>query len=170
MSTLNWSGSSYIRIELRLVRNPEAICQNRGLKEGTGPSIAVGQNLERRQQPLAGIPAGRNSLFVFRDQSFRTERFLFGPRGFAEFEGETACNQGERQRGVCRSGIPSLLSRSNPFRNTSTPENLSSPEEPVPLLTDVQFFPRISQAVFAASTAGLLAAQRNAYSGASQVL
>lgn len=42
--------------------------------------------------------------------------------------------------------------------------------EPVPLLTDVQFFPRISQAVFAASTAGLLVAQRNADSGASQVL
>jgi len=42
--------------------------------------------------------------------------------------------------------------------------------EPVPLLTDVQFFPRISQAVFAASTEGLLVAQRNADSGASQVL
>ncbi len=42
--------------------------------------------------------------------------------------------------------------------------------EPVPLLTDVQFFPRISQAVFAASTAGLLVAQRNADSGATQVL
>jgi eukaryotic-like serine/threonine-protein kinase len=42
--------------------------------------------------------------------------------------------------------------------------------EPVPLLTDVQFFPRISQAVFAASTAGLLVAQRNADSGASQLL
>ena len=42
--------------------------------------------------------------------------------------------------------------------------------EPVPLLTDVQFFPRISEAVFAASTTGLLVAQRNADSGASQVL
>ncbi len=42
--------------------------------------------------------------------------------------------------------------------------------EPVPLLTDVQFFPRISQAVFAASSGGLLVAQRNADSGASQVL
>jgi serine/threonine protein kinase len=42
--------------------------------------------------------------------------------------------------------------------------------EPVPLLRDVQFFPRISQAVFAASTGGLLVAQRNADSGASQVL
>lgn len=40
----------------------------------------------------------------------------------------------------------------------------------VPLLADVQFFPRISQAVFAASSAGLLVAQRNADSGASQVL
>jgi serine/threonine protein kinase len=42
--------------------------------------------------------------------------------------------------------------------------------EPVPLLTDVQFFPRISHAVFAASGAGLLVAQRNADSGASQLL
>jgi hypothetical protein len=42
--------------------------------------------------------------------------------------------------------------------------------EPVPLLADVQFFPRISQAVFAASGVGLLVAQRNADSGASQVL
>ena len=42
--------------------------------------------------------------------------------------------------------------------------------EPVPLLTDVQFFPRISEAVFAASSTGLLVAQRNADSGASQVL
>jgi serine/threonine protein kinase/Tol biopolymer transport system component len=40
----------------------------------------------------------------------------------------------------------------------------------VPLLTDVQFFPRISQAVFSATTAGLLVAQRNGDSGASQVL
>jgi eukaryotic-like serine/threonine-protein kinase len=42
--------------------------------------------------------------------------------------------------------------------------------EPAPLLTDVQFFPRISHAVFAASSTGLLLAQRNADSGASQVL
>ncbi len=42
--------------------------------------------------------------------------------------------------------------------------------EAVPLLTDVQFFPRISEAVFSASSAGLLVAQRNADSGASQVL
>ena len=42
--------------------------------------------------------------------------------------------------------------------------------EPVPVLTEVQFFPRISEAVFAASTAGLLVAQRNADSGASQLL
>jgi len=42
--------------------------------------------------------------------------------------------------------------------------------EAVPLLADVQFFPRISQAVFSASGAGLLVAQRNADSGASQVL
>ena len=42
--------------------------------------------------------------------------------------------------------------------------------EPVPLLTDVQFFPRISQAVFATSNTGLLVAQRSADSGTSQVL
>jgi len=42
--------------------------------------------------------------------------------------------------------------------------------EPAPLLTDVQFFPRISEAVFAASGTGLLVAQRNADSGSSQVL
>jgi serine/threonine protein kinase/Tol biopolymer transport system component len=42
--------------------------------------------------------------------------------------------------------------------------------EPVPVLTEIQFFPRISEAVFAASTAGLLVAQRNADSGASQLL
>jgi eukaryotic-like serine/threonine-protein kinase len=42
--------------------------------------------------------------------------------------------------------------------------------EPVPLLTDVQFFPRISEAVFAAASTGLLVAQRSADSGASQVL
>jgi serine/threonine protein kinase len=40
----------------------------------------------------------------------------------------------------------------------------------VPLLTDVQFFPRISEAVFSANTTGLLVAQRNGDSGASQVL
>ena len=42
--------------------------------------------------------------------------------------------------------------------------------EAVPLLTDVQFFPRISEAVFSSSSADLLVAQRNADSGASQVL
>jgi len=42
--------------------------------------------------------------------------------------------------------------------------------EAVPLLTDVQFFPRISEAVYSASSTGLLVAQRNADSGASQVL
>ena len=42
--------------------------------------------------------------------------------------------------------------------------------EPVPLLTDVQFFPRISEAVFAASSAGLLVAQKTADSGASQLM
>jgi eukaryotic-like serine/threonine-protein kinase len=42
--------------------------------------------------------------------------------------------------------------------------------EAVPLLTDVQFFPRISEAVFATSNASLLVAQRNADSGSSQVL
>ena len=42
--------------------------------------------------------------------------------------------------------------------------------EPAPLLTDVQFFPRISEAVFAATSNGLMVAQRSADSGASQVL
>ena len=41
--------------------------------------------------------------------------------------------------------------------------------EPVPILTDVQFFPRISQAIFSASSTGLLVAQRSADSGATQV-
>ena len=42
--------------------------------------------------------------------------------------------------------------------------------EPVPVFTDVQFFPRIAKAVFAASSTGLLVSQRNADSGVSQVL
>jgi eukaryotic-like serine/threonine-protein kinase len=42
--------------------------------------------------------------------------------------------------------------------------------EPVPIVTDVQFLPRIAKAVFAASNTGLLVAERNADSGASQVL
>ncbi len=42
--------------------------------------------------------------------------------------------------------------------------------EPAPILTDVQFFPRISQAVFAATGTGLLVAQRNSDSGAAPVL
>lgn len=42
--------------------------------------------------------------------------------------------------------------------------------DPVPILTDVQFFPRISEAVFSAAGTGLLVAQRSADSGASQVL
>lgn len=42
--------------------------------------------------------------------------------------------------------------------------------EPVPLLTEVQFFPRISQAIFAATNSGLLVAQTSGDSGASQVL
>jgi Tol biopolymer transport system component len=49
-------------------------------------------------------------------------------------------------------------------------KNFQLSGDPVPLLADVQFFPRISEAVFAASGAGLLVAQRNADSGASQVL
>jgi eukaryotic-like serine/threonine-protein kinase len=42
--------------------------------------------------------------------------------------------------------------------------------EPVPILTDVQFSPRISQAVFASSSAGLLVAQKGWDSGASQLM
>ena len=42
--------------------------------------------------------------------------------------------------------------------------------EPIPLLTDVQYSPRISRAVFAASSTGLLVAQKAGDSGASQLL
>jgi len=42
--------------------------------------------------------------------------------------------------------------------------------EPAPILTDVQFLPRISEAVFAASSTGLLVAQKAGDSGASQFL
>jgi eukaryotic-like serine/threonine-protein kinase len=42
--------------------------------------------------------------------------------------------------------------------------------EPVPVLTDVQFMPRISRALFAASSTGLLVAQKTEDSGASQLL
>jgi eukaryotic-like serine/threonine-protein kinase len=42
--------------------------------------------------------------------------------------------------------------------------------EPVPILTDVQFLPRISEAVFAASSTGLLVAQENVDSGVAQML
>ena len=42
--------------------------------------------------------------------------------------------------------------------------------EPLPILTDVQFLPRISKAVFAASSTGLLVAQKNADSGVAQLL
>ncbi len=42
--------------------------------------------------------------------------------------------------------------------------------EPVPVLTDVQFLPRISKAAFAASSTGLLVAQGNADSGVAQLL
>jgi Tol biopolymer transport system component len=42
--------------------------------------------------------------------------------------------------------------------------------EPVPILTDVQFLPRISEAAFAASSTGLLVAQKNADSGVAQLL
>jgi eukaryotic-like serine/threonine-protein kinase len=43
-------------------------------------------------------------------------------------------------------------------------------EEPVPLLTDVQYSPRISRAVFAASSTNLLVAQKTGDTGASQFL
>jgi eukaryotic-like serine/threonine-protein kinase len=42
--------------------------------------------------------------------------------------------------------------------------------EPVAIFTDVQFSPRISEAVFAASSAGLLVAQKTGDSGASELL
>jgi serine/threonine protein kinase len=40
---------------------------------------------------------------------------------------------------------------------------------PIPILTDIQFWPRISRAVFGASDIGLLVAQKTADSGASQL-
>jgi eukaryotic-like serine/threonine-protein kinase len=42
--------------------------------------------------------------------------------------------------------------------------------EPFPILTDIQYWPRISEAVFAATSAGLLVAQKAGDSGASQPL
>jgi serine/threonine protein kinase len=42
--------------------------------------------------------------------------------------------------------------------------------EPIPILTDIQYWPRISEAVFAASGTGLLVAQKAGDSGASQLL
>src|ERR1700685_521841 len=59
---------------------------NFSVRGNTGSGHSSRQNLERRQQSLAGIPAGRNSLLVFRNQSFRAKRSLFGLRRFAEFE------------------------------------------------------------------------------------
>jgi eukaryotic-like serine/threonine-protein kinase len=42
--------------------------------------------------------------------------------------------------------------------------------EAIPILTDIQYWPRISEAVFAATTTGLLVAQKAGDSGASQLL
>ncbi len=42
--------------------------------------------------------------------------------------------------------------------------------EPFPILTDIQYWPRISEAVFAATNTGLLVAQKAGDSGASQLL
>jgi serine/threonine protein kinase len=42
--------------------------------------------------------------------------------------------------------------------------------EPAPILTDVQYFPRIAKAIFATSDAGLLVAQKASDTGASQLL
>jgi eukaryotic-like serine/threonine-protein kinase len=42
--------------------------------------------------------------------------------------------------------------------------------EPAPILTDVQYFPRVAKAVFAATDAGLLVSQKSSGTGASQVL
>jgi Tol biopolymer transport system component len=42
--------------------------------------------------------------------------------------------------------------------------------EPIPILTDIQYWPRISEAVFAATSPGLLVAQKAGDSGASQLL
>ncbi len=56
------------------------------------------------------------------------------------------------------------------FAQHFDPEKFQLTGESVPILTDVQFFPRISEGVFAATSAGLLVAQRSKDSGASQLL
>jgi eukaryotic-like serine/threonine-protein kinase len=56
------------------------------------------------------------------------------------------------------------------FAQHFDPEKFQLTGESVPILTDVQFFPRISEAVFAATSGGLLVAQRSKDSGASQLL
>jgi eukaryotic-like serine/threonine-protein kinase len=56
------------------------------------------------------------------------------------------------------------------FAQHFDPEKFQLTGESVPILTDVQFFPRISEAVFAATSTGLLVAQRSKDSGASQPL
>jgi eukaryotic-like serine/threonine-protein kinase len=56
------------------------------------------------------------------------------------------------------------------FAQHFDPKKFELTGEPVPIFTDVQFFPRIAKAVFAASGTGLLVAETEAHSGVSQVL
>ena len=49
-------------------------------------------------------------------------------------------------------------------------KNFELTGEPTPVLTDVQYFPRVAKAVFATTDAGLLVSQKSSGTGASQVL
>jgi dipeptidyl aminopeptidase/acylaminoacyl peptidase len=56
------------------------------------------------------------------------------------------------------------------FAQRFDPNKLELSGEPAPILNDVQYSPRIARAVFAASTTGLLVAQKNGDNGVSQPL
>jgi eukaryotic-like serine/threonine-protein kinase len=56
------------------------------------------------------------------------------------------------------------------FAQNFDPRKFELTGEAIPILTDVQYSPRISRAVFGTSTAGLLVAQKAGDSGASQLL
>ncbi|MGB6384940.1 MAG: protein kinase [Terriglobales bacterium] len=56
------------------------------------------------------------------------------------------------------------------FAQRFDPKKLELSGEPAPILTDVQYFPRIAKALFATSDAGLLVAQKSSDTGTSQLL
>jgi serine/threonine protein kinase len=56
------------------------------------------------------------------------------------------------------------------FAQQFDPEKLQPAGQPVPVLTDIQFQPRIAEAVFAASSTAVLVAQKGTDSGISQLL